>query len=266
LHSGFLYLKGFATDFPAFTMLLVGSCVVVLVKRSHPVPVATASVLAVQALFLVWVGGDWMGWYRFIAPFVPLMAALVGFAVVETVKTQRSWRRDLPAMTMVLLVVLTVPPARRTYGTAWEHDGMGALLRDVNVKVAGSLRTLTAPHDLVAVGDAGVIPYSSQRSIVDLHGLLDRHLASYHHNFSVTPHSDVDVGYVLSKKPACMVIITLGRRVDPSGATGTYPLYDKLLVDPRFRDDYAWVEDRQLIPNYVYQIWCRKDGSRRLLS
>ena len=263
--AGWSYIKGFALEFRSLGVLFLGSAVFVLIARRHRPAIGAVLAIAAQTLFIIWVGGDWMGWWRFIAPFVPLIAMVIAFAVAQALERRRIGIGIL--LITCLLLYTTLAPSRAMYDEAWSSSGMGVSIRSVNERVGMSLRILTHPNDLIAVGDAGAIPYFSQRPIVDLHGLLDRHLAAYDErhdfNFTLAPLSVIDVGYVLSRDPACFVIIAGGLENTAAGKHSPYPLYNKILNNTEFRRKYAYLEEDSLFSFYVYQVWCDRAVVRR---
>jgi len=263
--AGWSYLKGFALEFRSIGILFLGSAVFILIARRHRPAIGACLAIAAQTLFIIWVGGDWMGWWRFIAPFVPLIAMAIAFAVAQALELRRF---DIGFLVLTcILLYAAIAPSQSIYDAAWPGSGMGLSIRSVNERVGLSLRSLTHPNDVIAVGDAGAIPYFSRRPIVDLHGLLDRHLAAYdeHHgmNFTLSPLSVVDVGYVLSRNPACFVIIAGGLENTAAGKLSPYPLYNQILNNKEFRRKYTYLEEDPLFAFYDYQVWCDGTVMRR---
>ncbi len=261
LAVGFDYLADFALTYPAVTVLLFASALLILATRKSPTAVAAGLVIGGKLGFIVWVGGDWMGSHRFVAPIVPLIGVLVALTIREAVSLPR--RRAWLALA-ILLVAAALPSAWESYRRAWAWDGMGVSLREVNASIGFTLEQLTLPDELIAVGDVGVIPYYARRRIVDLHGLMDPYLVAYADNFSVEGHTDIDVEYVLAKDPVCFVIVASGPYRTLAGSRGGYPLYDKILAHRRFQREFSFLAERQLVEAYFYQIWCRQPVLGRL--
>jgi hypothetical protein len=113
--------------------------------------------LALQALFVLAVGGDWMGRLRYPAPMAGAGAVLVGEAV----------HRIRPSPRMVLVALAA-------------HLALGFGLRDALPGYTGEaerlgrwLREVAAPGDRLAVSAAGAIPYFSRLPTYDVLGLND---------------------------------------------------------------------------------------------
>ena len=66
------------------------------------------------------------------------------------------------------------------------------------------LRDNTPEAWTVAVGDCGMIPYYSGRPILDLYGILDRHIAGLRGRI----HRKFDLPYFLVRNPEAVVLIT----------------------------------------------------------
>jgi arabinofuranosyltransferase len=259
--AGYDYLAQFVVEFPPVPILLFASAALVLAARRSRAAVAASLVVLGKLGFILWVGGDWMGFHRFVAPVVPLMGLVIALAIAQA-GTQR--RGSVWMILAGLFVTATFPWAWASYQRGWAWDGMGVSLREVNASIGLTLEEWTQPEEVIAVGDVGVIPYYAKRRIVDLHGLMDRYLVSYAGSFSVEGHADIDVDYVLSKDPACFVIIASGPFRTPAGKTGAYPLYDKILAHWRFRAGFSFVAERALVDAYFYQIWCNRTVLGRL--
>jgi hypothetical protein len=82
-----------------------------------------------------------------------------------------------------------------------------------------------------------VIPYYTDLPVLDLFGLLDRHIARLpgirHHKF--------DVNYVLSRRPEYVLLI-VQRRLDGE-LVSDYPHGQILLAEPRFLARYETFHD-----------------------
>jgi len=183
---------------------------------------AMAGAALLAAVFAVGAGGDWMLHYRFLAPAVPPLAVLAGLGVADLgdlarrAGRGRAVARALAALGIAaaagvadaeLAVWRQVAPAR----AAGHERGM------VYAEVGRWLREHTPPGALVAASDIGAVGAESDRPILDMFGLVDAHVARR----PGKQHHKTDPDYVLSRRPAAVVLIRdaldperFGRRPD----------------------------------------------------
>ena len=147
----------------------------------------TFLVWIVFAAYVVKVGGDFMGLYRFILPVVPLGALTLQEALASL------WTRLRPRMGMLpaalALVAFFVAFGIGTYHTSRKgltfvgaENGIDspAYLKkyaEERIPVGIWLGRYGKPEDLMTVGGAGVIPYYSEIRAFDVFGLVDKTIA-----------------------------------------------------------------------------------------
>jgi hypothetical protein len=213
---GLYYLRRFAEDYGV--LFLVGVGLAGWPAREDRIRralfVLTAVLWAVFAVYVVKVGGDFMGLYRFILPVLPLGA-------VALQEAMRGLARRLaplvgrPALALAGLtlaagfVVGSVKVSRKA-ATSLGPDGYidtPGYLRwyaEQRIPVGVWLGKYAQPDDLAVVGGAGVIPYYSGIRSFDVYGLVDETVA---HDKSMTiadrpGHQKwASPAYVLSRRP-----------------------------------------------------------------
>jgi arabinofuranosyltransferase len=187
-----------------------------LARRERGSRLAVGYVTLVVALFAVYVAsvaGDFMGLFRFVMPAIPLLALVAADGLRLTLTTV-SRRQPLLAPAVVALL----------YGLhAWHAVGVdrAALVidgpSDRGIDRPGWLRWYTndraaigrwfaryaRPDDYAAVGGAGAQVYFSTIRSLDCYGLSDAHIAhDVPANSSRPGHQKyAPVGYILSKHP-----------------------------------------------------------------
>lgn len=141
----------------------------------------------VFAAYVVKVGGDFMGLYRFVLPAFPLLA----LAVVESLRTLGARLRPLigrPAAVAAGLAAAAGYAAGSASVSRWAVEWSGAeggidtpaYLKsyvDDRVPVGRWFGRHARPDDFMSVGGAGVIPYYSGIAAFDAFGLVDEHIA-----------------------------------------------------------------------------------------
>ena len=135
-----------------------------------------AALVVLWCLYVVWAGGDWMG-FRMMAPILPALSIV----------TIRLADRTTTVVRAGLFVLLLLIPMVHTNPHRWTGNFLGA--DDVG-EVSASVRspqTALLLHDLlhddeaivIATGGAGAIAYYSALKTVDVLGLNDRWVAKH---------------------------------------------------------------------------------------
>ena len=147
-----------------------------------------------EALFLVVVGGDWMGRTRYLAPMLPAVYVLGAEAL-------RIRGAHLPAWCIFLVFLF--------------HAGLGWMLRDHIGTYTREGETLgrwlartAAPTDTVATTASGAIPYFSGLPAIDVLGLNDplvRHRPPRHRGAWAPGHHRYDIEHLLDQAPQWIV-------------------------------------------------------------
>ena len=263
IKAGWHYLGAFVKANAAYSILVALAMILIRFWWYNRLALSCFFILLIQVIFSIWVGGDWMSFHRFFGSFLPLSAIIIAIAGIYIFNHGR-YARILTIIVAVWMLFAIAKNSVILYKEASNSNGMGKIVRAVNAQVGVFLDKHTPSDGIIAVGDAGAIPYFSKRNIIDLHGLLDKHLLVYSGNFTNSPHSDVDVDYVLKQRPAWFVIIAAGAWGTPDGLRGAYPLYSKILNDSRFKASYEFFSEFPLNSWYVYQLFFDKQHMRKL--
>lgn len=208
-----------------------------------------AGVIAVWSAYVVSVGGDHFGNFRFFVPLLPLMASLAAgsaWDLLPACGTGTRWKTV--AMGVVALLAVTVLNV-----SIYELNG-GARGRE-EVALARSWsevgfwlgRHLPRRATLACV-PVGAIPYFSRLTTIDLLGLTDPRIAR---SGKVdlgdrVGHQRYDTDYVLSRRPDYIIYQSSGvfdRPTHPGGAVhpGEFPhAFEDLATDARTRALYEY--------------------------
>jgi hypothetical protein len=186
---GAYYLRRFCEDYGVHFLILLA----VFGRaardddRRRDLRLLAALVWLAFAAYVVKVGGDFMGLYRFVLPVVPLGA------VVLAESARRIYARFRPflgawvpgiALTAVGVgfIVGSVHTSRQALTFVGADNGidMPAYLKsyaEERIPVGQWLGAHKQPDDLMTVGGAGVIPYYSEIPAYDIFGLVDATIA-----------------------------------------------------------------------------------------
>jgi hypothetical protein len=172
-------------------------------------------VAGVYALYLVKVGGDFMGLYRFVVPMLPLMAWLAQEGLVAVWQRVHRWRGPRPAIAVVALTLAGLAG----FGGWITHRSL-RLGADKGIDRPGYLRRYTRdrarigmwmkrwakPDDLMTVGGVGAQPYYAGIPAIDVFGLVDEYVAHKVRATGTRPghQKAAPDHYLLSRRPTLL--------------------------------------------------------------
>jgi hypothetical protein len=198
------------TGILALAATAVGLRLAGVATRRHLAVVSLAGLLLAVVL---WGGGDWMWHGRLVLPALPGLLALMLAAIAAVPGS----RRLVPVLVCTLGFVSFLPrpgllaelvAARRLPETAYQE---GTLV-PASQQVARFIADHYPADALVAVNHAGALPHALPNPVLDMTGLLDRHIA---HAAAGGLHGKHDAAYVLARRPR---LIVLNSRVPPGTA------------------------------------------------
>ncbi len=245
--AGVKYLIAFFNShgslFWVFAILAVG---VVLVKRTNVLFLLSLCFSALVA-FSIYSGGDWMPGFRFLVPVLPLFFLLIQETTSwlwELMANSKNGKLILGLFFMVLLPTIYVNSVQANITrTPWLKQrffaGMSEKRDRPQYQVVDYLQRNAKDGDLVAVQEAGIIPYETMHlSYVDIWGLNDKHIARKTKNLLHWDKGDAD--YVLSRQPDWLALWVL---VKPDGEIrAAQPAVTAILSHPTFVENYKLVK------------------------
>jgi len=216
--------------------------------------------IAAGLLDVVWEGGDWMPAYRFLVPLVPLATVMlcVGIGRMRVAVS----RRPQTLRTVAVLTACCAGIAASSVAQARTVQGQVDWLRPITTAhtiapggaylvAARWVSAHAAPGSLVAIEEAGLIPYFNENvQFLDLFGLTDTHLARAP---GEPPFGKTDDAYVLSRAPDYAV---LWANLDSAG-TITWAPHAELMQNSAFRAHYHVVETMPRDSGSVFLIFAR---------
>jgi hypothetical protein len=207
--AGLGYLWRFTVDGGFWLLLLAGVACAILVRPTSDAPNTRLAILpplaavVAQAVFVISVGGDGFPGYRFVMPVYPLLCALAAIGLHATLRrVRRSPQLALAGVSILVCVGMAWSQSRGLEGHArrwwlshdkpwtsyvFQTDLSGTWLAG-HQRIAKYVREHSEPGDVLAVTDAGVIPFLSGLPTLDLVGLNDRTIASLRKGTKFTPH------------------------------------------------------------------------------
>ncbi len=230
---------------------------------------ATSAFLLTLLAVVWWEGGDWMPARRTLVPALPLVALLMhevwracGEAhpthlalrrmpswvappnwidqwnrAVDQVSTRPNLVRTLRFVARATFVGALAVSARSSHSALHMQavSGLRAnqLGTGLHFEVASWMQRELPRPGLLALGEAGVIPYLTKFPVLDLFGLTDPHIARQHGRL----HTKFDADYVLRRDPAYVFLVA-----HPSGQGSWFSDHyhaTVLLEDARFAQRYT---------------------------
>ncbi len=152
--------------------------------------------------YIIYIGGDWMPFYRFLAPVLPLLYLLggLGFRSIMVGLGKTSDSRWLALVIAVILAIYTLLPAlnsKHRDNLLFEDN-----LTRMRIKIGKYLKANASPDAVIAIGAVGAIPYFSGLKTIDMLGLVDEHIAHTKNlSFGSAGHEKGDPEYIFNRKP-----------------------------------------------------------------
>ena len=175
------------------------------IPRAYPL---ASALLVVQAGVVITAGGDWMHFYRFFVPVLPVMAigCAAGLGIILQMNlSTRKWPLVVVLAGSLAAAYVNIYKVERTTGReVMSHVKSGTYLTDGYRQTARWIVDHTPAGSSVALCDIGLVGYLSERPIVDMFGLIDSHIS----RLEGRPHFKSDAEYVLGKKPGVVVLVS----------------------------------------------------------
>lgn len=172
---------------------------------AHPSLVIVPIVALAQSAYVVGVGGDFMPFFRFFLPILPLLAVSIAWLLAALAAGSDEARRwvsgALPAL--IVMAIVASHATEQSYRAFVAHR-----TTVVGERTGAWLGEHLGPDDLIAVNTAGAVPYFSGLPTIDMLGLTDAQIASrpiYIVSTGWAGHRKGWGNYVLSRRPRVIV-------------------------------------------------------------
>lgn len=223
--EGWLYLKGFLLAHGLGWSLPALLGVALLPEdRDWRLPTMLLTVVTGACAYVVWVGGDFLPAWRFLAPYLPLLALLIcagGYWAGAALAPQlpRPVRGHAPLLAAaVCALAMGVPSLVMVREQSAEAYGGMQIDADTNDRF-GRWLDRTLPAEAFVAGSAmGRIPYLTGRRTLDMLGLTDAHVAHQGRTASTgaRAHRRMAPEYVLASRPDVVLIERCERELSGS--------------------------------------------------
>lgn len=142
---------------------------------------ATLALIAGQLFFVISVGGDWMGEFRFIAPIVPVAAVLVALGLRELAELLAGthWQRQAALVCTVPVVLMVLGQVPRLIRFAQRPTTSLEAVADIGSYFVDLAHQAGIQDPTLLHHDAGGTSYVARIHLIDLGGLCDRTIAKH---------------------------------------------------------------------------------------
>ena len=209
---GARYLRDFVVVYSVWLSLASIACV--LAERAQRYRPASCGLLflIVWLAYVAYSGGDWMPYYRFMMPVLPVVYLLMLHGLVETVQrivrsapsAVRVVAVGASAVAVVLLSMFPIDQQRAKDPSGFRGERLPGAVHQVVHREVGLWLKANVPEDYtVAVIPSGIVPYYSERKTLDMLGVNDAHIAHRDMPVGLGPagHDKQDGGYVIASSP-----------------------------------------------------------------
>ncbi|WP_437290776.1 hypothetical protein [Sorangium sp. So ce406] len=244
LQGGSDYVRKYAQHAGAFLWLGLVSVASSIVHRRRS-GLAIASIALLFGVYVVVVGGDWMPYFRFLAPAEPFAFLLVD----DAIRAIAARRERAASLALAAFGAITI--ATRT-GELWRAQS-NLLVNDKGFWDDAAGRTAdwlvqNGEPGPIAIADIGYVGYRTGFPVVDMLGLLSPEVSSLPGGYT----HKVGTGYtdaLFDKNPRYFLIIASGADCRNPTVPSSRASYN----DPRFKKDYKL---RQAIALKKGGAWC----------
>jgi len=239
--GGLKYLLSFASAGSQFVLILA-VVPFVLGRASKPIRFV-AWVVCGHLLYVVAVGGDWMPYFRFILPVLPLLFLLMQegiWTVYDLAKSTIQQHRSNQLLAVFLLMILfgfNFLPVYRDRNFSQQISG--ALFHPEDARIIGTHLNKMLPSDyVVAIEWAGIVPFYVQHPVLDIFGLNDRDIITQ--NFpGARMGRSITAEYLASRNPHAVVLCARLFKSAEKAAEGVRLRIEFAPKDSRIRNFYA---------------------------
>ncbi len=208
------------------------------------------SVVAIYLIYVIFVGGDWMGSGRFMVPILPLAVLGVAEMFTAAAVSGESGLRKTAAIVLALFCAGMLNVASG-WNAEWANVSRARLFHQSRLSLAHWLREHARAGDTLLTNEVGLFAYYSGLYVADIHGLTDETIAHGVQPSSMgrgkAGHEKFDLDYSFSKKPTWICAAGLTRIYFENRAS--FPLladYKAVVVDiPLPFEYYRYILHRQ---------------------
>lgn len=243
---GLSYIKDGALDLGWVGLAAVGAVTFVLRPKISMWGALVFGAFFLQLAGVLYEGGDWMPAYRMLVPVFPALCLCVlevgvaaGKLGLPTKRERRSQARAYPLLAkyfpplLLAFMAAGVWQSQKTIHPKNLPSGFEGIYFDVfpRYQEARRMKAELEPG-LLAIGEAGIVPYLTGFRTIDMFGLTDAHIG----HLPGSMHVKFDVDYVLGRNPRYAYLLMRGQGENRRARH----LHGRMLLqDRRFLERYS---------------------------
>ncbi len=264
---GFFINKGFFTNYIWFLFLLPFFFFVKITDARRALPLLYIFIAAGFIFSFGFAGWDWMPYFRYNLPVVPLMIVCSQLLFVEL---WRSWaptagKKLLWAALTCCILFAAGEQYWRDLALTYRWGEMGAHAR-YNQKTIGEwIGRELGTQPVIALGDVGYLAYVSQATIIDLYGLTNHEFAEVKTRYgspdiTFTPPSvsfatfkKKELELLLDLAPDYVFLYTMHLKISDTYSGSATGIVD----NPAFNKAYEYMTSFSILPDFSNDLWPR---------
>ncbi|MFT3772235.1 MAG: hypothetical protein QM820_43085 [Minicystis sp.] len=250
LQAGFGYVNNyFLHAGPVVYLALLGLGIAIARNRRDLLAIATIGVAILGYVILV--GGDWMKYFRFLAPFEPFCFLLACVGLRRVVD-----RRDVAVNIAVAIFAVAMVGHRSGMIREAQNDLLNKEKRFWDMAAGGTanwLKQHTTPGE-IAIGDIGYVGWETDYPVLDLLGLVDPVISKLPGGYTQKLGPGFNQRF-FEKKPKYMLLISAQNDCTHPSVPGSQVIYR----DRRFLDQYQMAGKVPLDGGFNWCIYQRKN-------
>lgn len=248
--GGRAYLTGWIDHAGVVVFIALYGLALGFVRRNREI--VTIGIVFFATCGYVWlVGGDWMSYFRFMAPAEPFCFLLVCVGARALIQT-----KDRAAILACVLFGAWVGNERAQHLREAQKKWLKEEKRfwDNAAGQAAEVLVKTQKPGRIAIGDIGYVGYRTNFPILDLLGLVDPVIGKLPGGYTRKDGEGYKERF-FEVMPEYAVIILSGQNCDEAGIKSSKQVFD----DHRFRKNYALLQNIQVISDASWCVFKRKD-------
>lgn len=246
--NGIFYILYFLKSNPQFVLFILLLPVVYKRIRTCKVFLMTFTIIALQFLFIIFSGGDWMVQYRFAVVSIPFLS----IGIVIMVNELSLSKMLSSSMVKVFIILIFAVSALSIYNAERTIINKEIVLWNNLKTESANIKNVIPPGSIVANGSSGIIPYYlDDVTFIDIVGLTDKHIAKegYRHGtwferslpeyvYSLDPEwlimwkkKNADGIYTFEDASPCYIDMAENKNFSKYGFYKDYDLYSDVKIE-----------------------------------
>jgi len=264
---GFIMNKGFITHYAYLPLFLLAVLGFVKTPEGYPRDIVLLFLCTGLLFSLAFSGFDWMPFFRYTLPVVPLLIILCQtcfFCLWQKISTGGALRQKLIWSAITAVFILAAAEQflyDASFTLQWNKVNRYAMY---NQKTMGLwMKEALGSEPLIAVGDVGRLAYFSHATVMDIFGLTNRDIALLRKHYgspeiilpgctiSFDHYKEKERELLLEMKPDYIFFYNAHLKI-----TDAFPgSADGIVEHPDFLEQYDYMDSFSVVPRFTSPYW-----------